>query len=225
MLSSGDMTIPDLPLTLVLAGTPVTTQVTLTTGLVSVNGTVAEGTPLQGLGSFTLVGRIDGGALPAPVAGESMLLTVSCQPRPVPDKDQFVGVLAMASIGGQLTAKQVRLRATVNGSTASPPDLNGSLLLAVNLDGKMVASAVFSAGVQGRRQLTGTSDDGNAVITVRRASAGRLVLSARLRNTTLPPQSPRAPVLLDVTLDGGSFISRGEQLFRTSGNGQRVRPA
>jgi len=222
MLSSGDVTITDLPLSVSLGATAVTTRLTLTTGLVSVNGAVAEGTPLQGLGSFTLVGSLDGGTLPAPLAGQSVLVTLSCQPRPVPDKDQFVSPPVMGSIGGQLTSTQARLRATVSVSTSSPPDLSGPLLLAVNLDGQMVASGVFSAGVQGRRLLTGTSDDGDADITIRRASAGRLIVSARLRKVTLPPQSPHTPVLLDVTLDGGSFISRGEQLFKTSGSGRRV---
>jgi hypothetical protein len=141
----------------------------------------------------------------------------------VPDKDQFMPALAMASIGGQLTSNQVRLRTTIDVSTASPPDLGGSLLLAVNLDGNAVASAIFSAGVHGRRQLTGKSDDGNAVITVRRASASRLVLSARLRKATIPPQAPKAPVLLDLILDGDGFIGRGEQLFHTNGNGRRMR--
>ena len=69
------------------------------------------------------------------------------------------------------------------------------------------------------------SEDGNAVLTIRRAPAGRLIVSASLRNTTLPAQTPGAPVLLDLTLDGGSFIGRGEQLFRSSGSGRKVKPA
>ena len=224
MLSSGDVTIFDLPLTFTVGTATATTRVTLTTGLVSMNGTVAQGTPLQGLGSFTLVGRIDGGVLPAPLES-AMLVTLSCQPRPVPDKTQFLAALGMAPIGGQLTTGQMRLRTTISISSSSPPDLTHALLLAVNLDGKMVASSVFSSGVSGSRRLTGTSDDGNATLTIRRASGGRLIVSAQLRNTTLPAQSPGAPVLLDLMLDGGSFIGRGEQLFRTSGSGRQVKPA
>src|SRR5262249_10677926 len=89
MLSSGDVTIFDLPVTLTVGTTTTTRRVTLTTGLVSMKGTVAQGTPLQGLGSFTLVGRVDDGVLPAPLA-DAMLVTLSCQPRPVPDKTQFL---------------------------------------------------------------------------------------------------------------------------------------
>jgi hypothetical protein len=225
MLSSGDVTIPDLPVTFTLGETTTTTRITLTTGLVPMNGAVAQGTPLQGLGSFVLVGRIDGGTLPAPLAADAMLVTLSCQPRPVPDKTQFLSPLPMAPIGGQLTTDQMRLRTTITISSSSPPDLTHVLMLAVNLDGKMVASAVFSGGVSGSRELTGTSDDGNAVLTIKRASAGRLIVSASLRNTTLPAQTPGTPVLLDLTLDGGSFIGRGEQLFKTSGSGRKVKPA
>ena len=225
MLSSGDVTIPELPLTFTLGATTATIRVTLTTGLVAMDGTVAQGTPLQGLGSFTLVGRVDGSALPAPLGGDPMLVTLSCRPRPVPDKTQFLSPLAMAPIGGELTTDQVRLRTTISIASSSPPDLTHALVLAVNLDGKMIASAVFPTGVSGSRRLTGTSTDGNAVLTIRRAPAGRLIVSASLRNTTLPPQTPGTPVLLDVTLDGGGFIGRGEQLFKTSGSGRKVKPA
>jgi hypothetical protein len=224
MLSSGDVTIFDLPVTFTVGATATTTRVTLTTGLVSMKGTVAQGTPLQGLGSFTLVGRVDGGVLPAPLE-DAMLVELSCQPRPVPDKTQFLAPLAMTPISGQLTTSAMRLRTTISVAASTPPVLSGALLLAVNLDGKMVASSVFSSGVSGSRRLTGTSDDGNATLTIRRASAGRLIVSAQLRNTTLPAQSPGAPVLLDLTLDGGSFIGRGEQLFKASGSGHRLGPA
>jgi hypothetical protein len=224
MLSSGDVTIFDLPLTFTVGTTTTTTRVTLTTGLVSMKGTVAQGTPLQGLGSFTLVGRVDDGVLSAPLQ-DAMLVALSCEPRPVPDKTQFVAPLAMTPISGQLTTSAMRLRTTISIAASTPPALNGALLLAVNLDGKMVASSVFSSGVSGGRRLTGTSDDGNATLTIRRASAGRLIVSAQLRNTTLPAQSPGAPVLLDLTLDGGSFIGRGEQLFKVSGSGRRLGPA
>src|SRR5262249_35076497 len=141
--------------------TATTTRVTLTTGLVSMKGTVAQGTPLQGVGSFTLVGRVDDGVLPPPLE-TAMLVTLSCQPRPVPDKTQFLAPLAMTPISGQLTTSAMRLHTTISVAASTPPALGGALLLAVNLDGKLVASSVFSSGVHGSRRLTGTSDDGNA---------------------------------------------------------------
>src|SRR4029077_3738755 len=103
MLSSGDLTIADLPLAITLGGSQVTVPVTLTTGLTVVDGTVVEGTPLRGIESFKLVGAVDGNALPAPATGHSLLLTLSCQPRPVPDKDQFSPPLQLTSVRGQIT--------------------------------------------------------------------------------------------------------------------------
>src|SRR5262249_25395418 len=47
MRSSGDITIPDLPLTLVVGGSSATIPLTLTTGLVAVDGAVGQGTPPQ----------------------------------------------------------------------------------------------------------------------------------------------------------------------------------
>src|SRR5262249_56268416 len=130
----------------------------LTTGLVAVAGAVVEGTPLQGLGSLGLVGVLDGGALPPPVAGQSILLRLSCQPRPVPDKDQFVPDLQMTAIKGQITSTEVRLKASIDIASATPPNLVATpVLLSVNVDGTEVASAVVSSGLQGDRRPTGTS--------------------------------------------------------------------
>jgi hypothetical protein len=225
MRSSGDVTLPDLPLTLVVGGSSATIPVTLTTGLVAVDGTVVEGTPLQGLGSLILVGVLGGSALPPPIAGQSVLVRLSCQPRPVPDKDQFVPDLQMTAIKGQITSGQVRLRASIDIASATPPDLVATpVLLAVNVDGTEVASAVVSSGLQGRGRLSGTSDDARSTITVRQ-TARRLLLTALLRDVTLPPPTPGAPVIVDVTLDGGGRIGRGEQLFRTNRSGKRLAAA
>ncbi len=223
MRSSGDVTLPDLPLTLVVGGSSTTVPVTLTTGLVAVDGAVGEGTPLQGLGSLTLVGVLDGGALPPPVAGQSILLRLSCQPRPVPDKDQFVPDLRMTAIRGQITSTEARLKASIDIASATPPSLVATpVLLSVNVDGTEVASAIVSTGLQGSRRLTGTSDDTRSTITVRQ-TARRLLLTVLLRDVTLPRTS--GPVLVDLTLDGGGVIGRGEQLFQTSGSGKRLAAA
>src|SRR5215468_8009221 len=185
MRSSGDVTLPDLPLTLVVGGSSATIPVTLTTGLVAVDGAVVEGTPLQGLGSLGLVGVLDGGALPSPVTGQSILLRLSCQPRPVPDKDQFVPDLQMTAIKGQITSTEARLKASIDIASATPPNLVATpVLLSVNVDGTEVASAVVSSGLQGDRRLTGTSDDTRSTITVRQ-TARRLLLTALLRDVML----------------------------------------
>ena len=225
MLSSGDMTLPDVPLAITVGGSTATVPVTLTTGLVTVDGAVAEGAPLQEAVSATLVGVLDGGALPPPLTGQSILVRLSCLPQPFPDEDQFASPLEMASIKGTITSKQVQLRATAAITSSSPsPDFVGSpVLLAVDGDGTPIASAIFSQGLHGRKRLTGTSDDGQGTITVRQ-SASRVVLTIKLRNVTLPPPASGARVLVDVTLDAG-LIGRGEQLFQANGNGRRLHPS
>jgi hypothetical protein len=225
MRLSGDVVIADLPITFTLGAATATVPVTLTTGLVAVNGTVAEGTPLQGLGSLVLVGAARGDLLPPPLTGEPLLVRMSCQPRPVPDKDQFATPPRITSIGGRITTGRVKLRATVEIPSTAAPDFAGRpTLVAVHVDGATVASAVVSAGLHGRRRLTGTSDDRHAKVGVRQRSATRLALVVVLRSVTLPPQAAGARVLVDLTVDTGGLLGRGEQLFRASRNGRRLRP-
>ena len=229
MLSSGDLTIPDLPITTVIGGATATVSVTLTTALVAVNGAVVEGTPLKELGSFVLVGVLDAAALPPPLATQSVLVTMSCLPRPVPDKTQFAPPIQTTSLGGEISSQGARIRATADVSLTSPPDLTtGPTLIAVDVGGKTVASAVLSGGLRGRRTIAGQSDDGHTAITVRsvrRGAASRLVVTASFSDVTLPPQTPGAPVLVDLILDAGGVIGRGEQLFHVSRNGRRLRAA
>jgi len=120
----------------------------------------------------------------------------------------------------------VQLRATAAITSSSPsPDFVGSpVLVAVDANGATIASAVFSTGLHGRKRLTGTSDDGRGVITVRQ-SATRVVLTVKLRNVTLPPVASGAPVPVAVTLDAGGLIGRGERPFQTSHNGRRLHPS
>jgi len=227
MLSSGDVTIPDLPITVAIGVDAARVPVTLTAALTAVNGTVVEGVPLSGLGTLTVVGVLDGAALPPPLTGRSVLLTVSCLPRPVPDKDQFAPPIQFASLRGVITADGARLRATADVPLASSLDLTqGPTLLAVDLGGTTIASAVISGGLRGTRMLTGESDDGHTTVTVRstrRGATSHLVMTIRSRQVTLPPQTARAPVLIDLTLDAGGAIGRGEQLFHVSADARRLR--
>jgi len=227
MLSSGDVTITDLPVSIAIGGVTATVPVTLTTALVALEGRVFEGVPLQGLGSLVLVGALNAAALPPPFAGQSVLLTLSCLPRPVPDKDQFALPLRTTSIAGRLGSRQARIRATSDGSFVMPSDFTtGPLLLAVDVGGATVASAVVSGGLRGRRKVVGKSDDGRATIAVRserRRGTSRLVLTAEFRGVTVPPEPAGAPVLLDLTFSVGGVIGRGEQLFHVDRTGHRLR--
>jgi hypothetical protein len=222
---SGDVVIADLPIAFTLGAATATVPVTLTTGLVAVNGSVAEGTPLQGLGSLVLVGTAPGDALPPPITGQPLLVRMSCQPRPVPDKDQFATPPRITSIKGWITTGRAKLRATVELPSSTAPDFAGRpTLLAVHVDGVTVASAVLSGGLHGRRRLAGASDDRHAKVDVRQRSAARLALAMVLRSVALPPQASGARVLVDLAVDTGGLLGRGEQLFHASRNGRRLRP-
>jgi hypothetical protein len=171
-------------------------------------------------------GSVDGKALPAPATGHPLLLTLSCQPRPVPDKDQFSPPLQLTSVRGQITGTQVKLRAVIGAGQVTLSSLaNGPMLVAVDGDSNAIASGIVPAlQLRGKRKLVGTSADGSTAITITQPSATRMILTLQMRNPTLP-QSGGAPVLVDVTLDGGGHIGRGEQLFRSSRNGKRLSPS
>ena len=133
MESSGDVVLDDLPVSLTLGAATANVPVTLTTGLVAAGGTVVEGTPLQGLGTWMLVGVIAGDTLPPPLTGQALLLGVACQPRPVPDKDQFVPPSVVGALRGQIGPETIRLRTTVTIGPADRPSFSrGSMLLAVH---------------------------------------------------------------------------------------------
>jgi len=226
MLSSGDVTIADVPIIVTTGAATQTARVTLTTGLAAAGGAVVAGAPLQGLAAVTLVGAFDPATLPPPLTGQLVVLSASCLPRPVPDKDQFAPPFVPKSLVGHITADGARIRATADVPSVSPPDLSGApTVVALDVGGTIVASGVVSGGLGGRGNLSGTSDDGRTAIEVRssrRGATSRIVLTVRFDAVTLPPQSPGAPVLVDLVIDAGGVIGRGEQLFRVSRDGRRV---
>jgi len=224
MLASGDLTFEHLPIAFTAGSNVALVPVTLTTALVTNGGQIFEGVPLQGLQSLTLVGIADGAALPAPLTGHSMLLTISCRPLPVPDKDQFALAASVNPIGGEITSTKAKLHATVLTFDPTTPNFGGHpTMLAVHVDGVTVATAIFSNGLQGDRRATATSDDGKASLSIRQQSPGKLSLVATLDEIALPPQSPGGRVLVDVTLNTAGILGRGEQLFHVSRNARKLR--
>jgi len=224
MESSGDVILDELPVALTLGAATASIPVTLTTGLVAAGGVVFEGVPLQGLGTWGLVGVVDGASLPPPLTGESMLLRVGCQPRPVPDRDQFVPPSVVGSLKGQIGPDVIRLRATVTIGPADRPSLSrGPVLLAIRVDGATIATAVVSAGLQGggRRQV-GASDDGGTIVTARGRSSRAVHLTIEVRGAPLPDALP-ARALVGLTIDTGTLLARGERLFRASAGGRALR--
>ena len=222
MTAGGDVVLEDVPLTVTLAGEAVTTPVTLTTGLVSAAGQVFEGTPLEGLGSWSLIGLVPGNAVPLAFADQPIVLRVPCQPRPVPDRDQFVRPSVVTSLRGQVGPDAIRLRATVKVGIADRPGLSRPFLLAVHLDDSTIATAVISGGLQGRRKLEGLSDDGRTTVRARTSGSSRVALQLEIRS------APSAGVLrsrglVGLTIDTGTLLARGERLFRVAPEGGALR--
>jgi hypothetical protein len=227
MLSTGDVVVDDVPVTLAVGSDVRTVGMRFTTALTASGGAILEGIPLQGLASLTLVGVADPVGLPSALSGGPLVVTMSCLPRPVPDIGQFDPPPALSSIGGQL-GRRSRLRWTVDLITKTPVDFGAHpTLLAIHVDGQTVHSAVFSSGLTGSRQLTGTSDDGQDVLTVRQgrtpSSGTHFTVSAHLPNVDLSPQAAGSPALVDVTLDMGGLLERGEQLFHVASDGRTLR--
>lgn len=226
LLSSGDVTTPDLPLDLTVGGVTVATTVRLTTGLVTIGDTVVAGAPIAGFGTVTLVGVASGAGLPAPVSGHDVLLRLSCQLTPNPDKDQFAVAAHVTSIGGKLTDGSGKLRATIDLNPFTPLALSDrALRVQVRAGDDAIAAATVSGGLQSaRKRYTGESDDGAVSLVAQRRGPTRLVLTATLRHVTLPAQTGGARVVIGLTVDGGGLLTRGEQLFRVSRDGRSLRP-
>jgi hypothetical protein len=224
MESSGDMVLDDLPVAVTLGGVTADVPVTLTTGLAAAGDTVAEGAPLQGLGAWTLVGVLSGDALPPPLTGQALLLSVACQPRPVPDKDQFVPPSVVGSLRGQVGPETIRLQARVTVGPADRPALSrGPVVVAVHVDGTTIATAVVASGLHGtRRRQAGTSDDGRTTVTARGRSTKRLNLTIEMHGAP-PLTATSARALVGVTIDTGSLLARGERLFRAAPDGRALR--
>ena len=227
MLSSGDMTFRDVPIVVEIGGTTGMPRTTLTTALASVGVTMVQGAPLEQTGGLTLVGVLDGAALPPPLTGQSVVLSLSCTLEPAPDRDEFAPPIEIESIGGRIAVGGPgRIRAVAEVLLASTPDLtHGPVLLAVDASTTTIASAIMSGGLHGTRVLTGESDDGRTKLPVRSRRRGailRLAVTVRFAEAALAPQAPGAPVLIGLTFDAGGIIGRGEQLFRADHTGRRL---
>lgn len=226
MQSTGDLTLSDVPVTFTVGGETATVPVTVTTALTAVGGRVEEGTPLDMSHGFTVIGVVDAHALPVALGGRALVLTMSCRPDPVPDLDQFALIGDLAPIAGAITSKGARLKGRVDTFGAPAPDFAGRpTMIAVHVGGTTIATALFSGGLQGTRKLTATSDDGNGTFTVRVGRAGRFAVAAQLDAVTLPSSAtPGARVPVDVTLDTGGTLARGERTFRVRRNGKALHP-
>lgn len=219
MTTAGDVEFRDVPVA-VSADTQVDVPVTLTTGLVALDGQVIEGTPLKGFGAFKLRGVLDGAALPPAFGGRSLLLTATCAPRPIPDVDQFVPASRVGGLAGRIDQSELRLRGLVRVGPADTTGLGrGPLLLTVRIDDRTTQTAVFSNPAGARRRVTLTSDDGRTTLTVVRHGDAAMAFSVTIPSPALPTLPADEPAIVGVTIDTGRLLARGERLFKPAGGG------
>ena len=219
MTTSGDVVSAAVAVALTLGATSQTIPITFSTGLALADGVVVEGAPLEGAGSWVLVGVVPGDGLPAPFDGHALALRVPCPPRPIPDKDQFVPASVVRHIAGEVAPAGTRLRFNVALGPADRPALaQGPVLLSLHVDDASIATAAIPALV-GRRRATGTSDDGRATVTLRSRSARKLALTVDLHDVALPARGPGARALVALTLQSPGMLARGERLFHAGPDG------
>ena len=224
LLASGDALVPSLPVQMTLDGAGATATFRLTTGLVDVAGTVREGVPLRDLESFVLVGTAAPDTLPGTLLGQTVVLRLSCQPRPIPDKDQFLLPARVATLAGRIGASTASLRATVELPTPATLDFGAApAMLLVHVAGQPVGAVVVTGGLAGKHAKKGKSDDGRSTLSVKQKGT-KLLVTARLGAVTMTSQTPGVPVDVDLVLDAGGLLARGERLFHASRNGRTLKP-
>ncbi|HXJ35968.1 MAG TPA: hypothetical protein VMS22_18200 [Candidatus Eisenbacteria bacterium] len=224
MMSSGDLIADDVPVTITTGTNTVTVPLSLTTGLVAAGGIVMAGAPLEGLGSWVMLGVIPGGALPPPLPSDAVVVRLSCVPRPVPDKDQFVRPSVVRRLAGTIGAREVDLRAKLVLGPADRQTLAGqSALLVLRVDGEPLASGIVSGWTRAKRRNTASSADGRVVVTVKWGSANTAALTIRMLDVTGLKVAQGGPSLVGLTFDTGRLLARGERLFHPDPEGNALR--
>jgi hypothetical protein len=194
------------------AGAPTSGTMTLTTGLVGAADAVAEGSPLDHSGTFTLVGLLPARVVDASLGDASLIVRLSCTATPAPDFDQFGPTPALEDLRGTISARgKVTLRAVLDQVPPNAPPLPGHpVILRVRNGDDTIASAFLPAGLAGKRRLTGSSPDGHTHVTLRPVR-GQWIVEVRMTGAAVP--APHS-TLVDFALDVGGLFARGERLFR-----------
>jgi hypothetical protein len=125
MLSSGDLDVTNLPITIQLGGATTSVPFALTTAFALAGTTSLLGAPFDASGAVRLVGTGSSAALPAPLGGASMGLELACVHTPPPDLDQFAPAPRLTKIRGAITAKKVKITMTLESELSMSVDQTG----------------------------------------------------------------------------------------------------
>jgi hypothetical protein len=220
MFAGGDLELAGLSVGVDVGGVSASVPVTFTSGLAAADDMVVEGAPFAGFGEFHLVGVARDG-LPPPLAGQTLVLGLSCMAVPAPDVDQFAQPARVTSFSGRINGGKGRLRAVVDAGAAGTPVLGAApLLVRLASNDTSIAAAVVS-GAGDARRWRGMSADGRVKVVVRTHATSELIVTLNVRHATPPAVSGR--VLVQVTLDLAGTIARGETLFHATHGGRALR--
>jgi hypothetical protein len=133
MLSSGDLDAENVPITLSVKATNVssaftqtiTVPFTLTTGFALAGTTPLLGSPFDASGAVKLVGTGSIEQIPATTFGGALALELSCVHTPPPDLDQFAPAPRLTKVRGAITAKKVKITMTLESELSMAVDPTG----------------------------------------------------------------------------------------------------
>lgn len=223
LLGSGDFTAPGVALGLTIDGTAITLPVTLTTGLTSAGGVLAEGAPMNTGGIFTLAGVAPLDGMPAPLGGEAAVVRLTCTAAPVPDLDQFP-VIATKRLAGMIATRGLRLRAVIDPGL-QPADFPGQpAVVRVTVGTVAVATIDFPAGLEtdGPRAFVGQSANGLKRVTVRLVRRVPATYTLMLGVRGAFPDLPPGRSLVTVSYQVGGLLSRAERFFHGNRAGTKL---
>ncbi|HZP41078.1 MAG TPA: hypothetical protein VFD84_06165 [Candidatus Binatia bacterium] len=220
--TTGEIVVPSFPLAVGMAGDAETVPFTLTTGLVAAGGRVFAGTPLDATGHYTLVGVAPATALPPPLGGAPLVVSLGCQAVPPPDVHQFQRSLDSALLGGRISKKTFSVRTLFAPAPNLAPDFAGKPALFRAAAGDVtVAAGAFPGGLARRTKKlwVSTSPDRSVAIGVRflhhRFDVDDYLLAVKIKAPALPAAAgKRTPIAL--TYELGGLIGRAGGGFRTN---------
>lgn len=226
--TTGEIVVPSLQLAFDMAGDTVTVPFALTTGLIAVGGRVVAGSSIDKTGLYTLVGTAAPAALPPPLGGTPLVVSITCKAFPPPDSHQFQRSLDSALLGSTISAKTLSIRALFAPAPNLVPDFPGKpALVRVAAGDATVAAGAFPDGLAQRTKklFVSTSADKTISIGVRflhhRFGVDDYLFAAKIKAPALPAVAGKTtPVAIAYQV--GGLIGRVGGDFRTNKKGTKL---
>jgi len=215
LTAAGDLRADGVALDVTIGGVAATVPVTLTTAVVAVGGSVAEGLPMGADGRFALVASIPPGTLAPPMNASTTLLRLGCQADPTPDLDQFAAATNLSALAGVLSPSKGKLRGKLKGGAFATADLTaGPVILQLLAGGTPIVGAEFPAGLraQSARVLVADGTSGGRMTV--KLGRGRQPARVAVDLPGVAEAGVSGRVEVQATLVAGSVTARGVRQFR-----------